>query len=136
MASLPFFTPESVKHALYDYLAALLNRFDLFSAIGPSLPMRAAMASVRKPDQKWSDRSTSAIPQLGLGALYGEGWTFMTHLKGFHGGGHYDSYAFVKFSLHPPPETEEEIERLKVMDAIVATNSSGNQVSAKGVKRY
>lgn len=128
-ASLPFFTPENIIHALYDYLAALFNEDDFFSDIGPSLPMQAALASVRKPDQKWSERSTAVVPQLGLGALDGEGWTFMTHLKRFGG---YGSYAFVKFALHPLPESEEENGRLEVM----AANFTGKPDESKGVKPF
>lgn len=128
VASLPFFTPKNIIHSLSDYLAALLHQYNLFSGPGPILPMHAALASVRKPNQKWSERSTTIVPQLGLGALNGDGWTVMTHLTGFYGG--HDSYAFVKFAPLLLPESEEENERSKVMAAIMTANFLGKQNEA------
>lgn len=100
-ASLPYFTLETVLCGIAAFLAPFESPdyFIVYQLLGSSLPVQAALASLLKPGQKWSERSTWVIPQLGLGALIGQGWTFATDLTGrFRNRSKADSYAFLKLS--------------------------------------
>lgn len=59
---------------------------------------------MRAPGQKWSERDTVIIPQLSLGALKGEGWTFAMNSSDHAAG----SFAFLRFKSHPPVASGKE----------------------------
>jgi len=99
--SLPFFMPSTVIQALIDSLGPLDTDLDPYPFFASAFPVQSAFSSVRKPGKQWSERSTVVLPQLGLGAFRGEGWTFALSMQRRS----YDQdeisiYAFIRFA--PP----------------------------------